>query len=318
MILQILLLLLGLTLIITGADRLIDAASEIARRAHLSEFVIGLTIVGIGTSAPEAVVSFIGAIRGNPEIAVGNIVGSNIINTLLGLGLAAIIAPVAVTAGNMRKDIPLNLAVVLIVMALGFSATLFHIGSADTLSRFDGGIMLLLFITYIIWSLLDNRDKGHAAESKYSLWAAIALAIAGLAALVFGGELFVNSAGNIARALGISDKFVAVTILAGGTSLPEIATSITATIKKKGQLALGNILGSNVFNILLILGGSALINPLSMQSLDIIDILALILSALALIVFSLRPSQYRRIGRFDGIILLAIWLGYFVWLCLKL
>lgn len=315
---QILLFVVGLALIIFGADWLVDGASSIARKSGISEFVIGLTIVGMGTSAPEMVVSFLGAVKGNADIAVGNVVGSNIFNTLLILGLTALVMPVTITRSNLRRDIPVNLAATLLLILLGMKGTLLGMGR-DGLGRPEGTIMLLLFAAYMFWSFKsDSKAGGDETPGKTIRPGMAALMVAGgLGALVGGGELFVDSATAIAKYLGISDKFIAITILAGGTSMPELATCIVAAVKKKGQLALGNILGSNVFNILLILGGSALIHPLSFASMNLIDMGTLFLGSLLVLVsaFTFRRNVLDRI---DGMILLLCEAAYFTWLCIHL
>ena len=315
--LQVLLLLGGLALIVFGADWLVDGASGIARRFGLSEFVIGLTIVGMGTSAPEMVVSFIGAFQGNADIAIGNVVGSNIMNTLLILGLTALILPMAVTPSNRKRDIPVNLLITVILIVLGLKYTLTHLGS-NGLSRVDGGILLTIFIVYM-WSCFKNGqvEEEDSPAKKRSLWLCILLIAAGLAGLVIGGNLFVNNATELAHAMGVSDKFIAITILAGGTSMPELATCVVAAAKKKGQLALGNIIGSNVFNILLILGGSALIHPLSFEHITYVDLGVLLVSALAL-VSALFIGKKNKIDRLDGSLFLLIWAAYMAWLIINL
>ena len=275
--LQVLLLIGGLALIVFGADWLVDGASGIARRFGLSEFVIGLTIVGMGTSAPEMVVSFIGAFQGNADIAIGNVVGSNIMNTLLILGVTALILPMVITPSNWKRDIPMNILITVLLIVLGLEYTIFHFGT-NGLSRWDGGILIALFIAYMVLSFKGNKpDEEDSPAKQRSIWMCLLLIVAGIAGLAFGGNLFVNNATELARALGVSDKFIAITILAGGTSMPELATCVVAAAKKKGQLALGNIIGSNVFNILLILGGSALISPLSFDHITYVDLLSLIM-----------------------------------------
>lgn len=315
---QILLFFVGLALIVFGADFLVDGASALARRFGISEFVIGLTIVGMGTSAPEMVVSFIGAIKGNADIAVGNVVGSNIFNTLLILGVTAVITPMAITRDNRRRDIPVNLAVTILLILFGMSATLFGIGK-DGLGRAEGAVLLALFIAYMVSSFKrDSHSAGETAAGKQiNPWLSGLMIAAGLAALIGGGELFVDSATEIAKRLGISDKFIAITILAGGTSMPELATCIVAASKKKGQLALGNILGSNVFNILLILGGSALIRPLSFGTMGLTDMGVLLLSAM-LVMFSAWTFRRNELDRRDGCLLLLCEAAYFTWLCINL
>lgn len=315
----IVLLLVGLGLIVLGADWLVDGASGIARKAGVSEFVIGLTIVGFGTSCPELVVSLTGAFQGNADIAVGNVMGSNMFNTLFILGLTSLIVPVAMTDANRRRDIPLTLFVTFLLLVFGMSRSLFGIGVADSLARWEGIIFLAVFTAYIFWSFRFSdpdsfQDNGKAARR---LSVAIILTIVGLAGLVSGGELFVRSATNLARQIGVSDKFIAVTVLAGGTSLPELATSLVAALKGRDQLALGNILGSNVFNILLILGASALVTPLSFASVTLVDASVLLLSALLLLLWAYTGRRLR-IDRWEGCVMLALFAAYYVYLFYKL
>ena len=318
MFLMTILLLAGLALVVFGADWLVDGASSVARRAGLSEFIIGLTIVGMGTSAPEMVVSVLGALEGNGDIAVGNVVGSNIFNTLLILGLTAVILPIGITATNRKRDIPVNIAVTLLLVLLGLERTIFGVGT-DGLSRLDGAVLLLLFVVYMFISFRSGKDEKPEPDGQKSqkLWLSILMILGGLAALVIGGNLFVDNATGIASALGISDKFIAVTILAGGTSLPELATCVAAAVKKKGQLALGNIIGSNLFNILLILGTSAVIAPLSFQSINLIDMGALLVSAIALAT-CLVVGKKNQLDRLDGALFLLIWAAYMTYLIINL
>ena len=316
--LQVLLLIVGLALIVFGADWLVDGASGIARRFGLSEFVIGLTIVGMGTSAPEMVVSFIGAIQGNADIAIGNVVGSNIMNTLLILGLTALILPMAIKPANNKIDIPIYIGITVLLVLLGLEQTIFHIGT-DGLSRWDGGILLALFIGYMILSFKKNKpeEEGDSPAKKRSIGLCLLMIAAGVAGLAFGGNLFVNNATELARSLGVSDKFIAITILAGGTSMPELATCVVAAFKKKGQLALGNIIGSNVFNILLILGGSALIRPLSFEHITFVDLGVLVVSAVSLLTAGFFFRK-REIDRLDAVLYLLIWAAYMAYLIIKL
>ena len=315
--LQVLLLIGGLALIVFGADWLVDGASGIARRFGLSEFVIGLTIVGMGTSAPEMVVSFIGAFQGNADIAIGNVVGSNIMNTLLILGVTALILPMAITPSNWKRDIPMNILITVLLIVLGLEYTLFHIGT-NGLSRWDGGILIALFIGYMILSFKGNKpDEEDSPAKQRSIWMCLLLVTAGIAGLAFGGKLFVNNATELAHALGVSDKFIAITILAGGTSMPELATCVVAAAKKKGQLALGNIIGSNVFNILLILGGSALISPLSFDHITYVDLGVLLVSALVLLTSGF-VGRKKVIDRLDGGLFVLIWAAYMAYLIYNL
>ena len=317
MAIEILSLIAGLALVLIGAEALIDGASGLARRWGVSEFVIGLTVVALGTSAPEMVVSFISAFEHNSDMAVGNIIGSNIFNTALILGLSAIIAPVAITRGNLRRDIPVNIGITALLILLGLKHRVFGIGM-DGLSRWEGLLFLALFLWYMISSFIHDRENrsgedAEAASKPMNLFKAILYLLAGLAALVFGGRLFVDHAQVIARMAGLSDKFIAITVLAAGTSLPELATSCIAAAKGKGQLALGNILGSNTSNILLILGGSAVISPLGMGNINLVDYAAVFACALSLVLFVWTGFK-NRIDRWEGVLLVLIQVAYFVYL----
>ncbi len=316
---NVLLLLVGLGLIVLGADWLVDGASAIARRAGVSEFVIGLTIVGFGTSCPELVVSITGAIQGNADIAIGNVVGSNIFNTFFILGLTALLMPVSMTDANRRRDIPITLFVSLLLIFCGMSKTLSGIGGSDSISRIEGAIFLLIFSGYLWYCFkFDSKDQTEIEEQKQmKLPFAIFAVAAGLAGLIFGGELFVDSATALARSIGVSDKFIAITVLAGGTSFPELATCIVAAAKHKDQLALGNILGSNVFNILLILGCSSIITPLSFAGMNLVDAAALILSCIMLLLWAYTGRKCR-IDRWEGAMMLLAFAGYYYYLFTKL
>lgn len=312
---NILLLLVGLGLVVLGADWLVNGASSIARRAGISEFVIGLTIVGFGTSCPELVVSLTGAIEGNSDISVGNVVGSNIFNVLFILGLTAMVLPVGMTDKNRRIDIPITLGVTILLVILGITGSM----SGPGISRWEGVLMLLVFSAYLFYCFKsDSKDEfSETQQATLSITKSIALTLTGLAGLIFGGDLFVDSATALARQIGVSDKFIAVTILAGGTSLPELATSLVAAIKGKEQLALGNILGSNVFNAMMILGLSSVITPLSFASMTIVDIITLVLSAVLLLIWAY-TGRKNRIDRREGAAMLLCYVAYNVFLFSRL
>lgn len=319
MVLQIFILLAGLMLILFGANWLVDGSSSIAKRFGISEFVIGLTIVGIGTSTPEMVVSFLSSFQGKADMAIGNIVGSNIFNTMMILGVTALIAPLAITKSNLKKDIPLNIIVTLLLIILGMNFTLFGKGE-DQLSRLDGVILLGVFAWYI-WSSFrsDNADQEEDGDGikEYKTGISVLLIVAGLAGLIIGGRLFVNSATELAKMFGVSDKFIAITVMAAGTSMPELATCVVAALKGRGQLALGNVLGSNISNILLILGGAALINPLSFSGMTYVDLGAVLLSVL-FILGSAYLFRKKQLDRFEGVILLLMEAGYMWYLIANL
>lgn len=319
MVLQIFILLAGLLMILFGANWLVDGSSSIAKRFGISEFVIGLTIVGIGTSTPEMVVSFLSSFQGKADMAIGNIVGSNIFNTMMILGVTALIAPLTITKSNLKKDIPLNIIVTLLLIILGMNFTLFGKGE-DQLSRLDGVILLGVFAWYI-WSSFrsDNADPKEDGDGikEYKTGISVLLIVAGLAGLIIGGRLFVNSATELAKMFGVSDKFIAITVMAAGTSMPELATCVVAALKGRGQLALGNVLGSNISNILLILGGAALINPLSFSGMTYVDLGAVLLSAL-FILGSAYLFKKKQLDRFEGAILLLMEAAYMWYLIANL
>ena len=310
----------GLVMILFGANYLVDGASSIAKKFGISEFIIGLTIVGIGTSTPEMVVSYMSAFNGSTDLAIGNVVGSNILNTLLILGITALIAPLAITRDNLRKDIPLNIAVTILLILLGLNKTFFGLGE-NTLSRVDGIVLLAIFVWYFISSFKsgngsdDQNDEEGIAERK--IWVSALMIAGGLAGLVIGGRLFVDSATSLAKILGISEKFIAITIVAAGTSMPELATSIVAAVKGKGQMALGNVLGSNIFNILLILGGSALIHPLSFASMTAVD-LGIVLLCTVFILLSAFLFKKKELDRVEGALFILMEAAYMWYLIANL
>lgn len=308
---EIALLIAGLVMILLGANWLVNGSSSIAKRFGISEFVIGLTIVGIGTSSPEMVVSFLSSLQGKADMAIGNIVGSNIFNTLLILGITALISPLTITKSNLKRDIPLNIIVTVILILLGMNFTIFGVGK-NQLCRIDGVILLGIFILYL-WSSFksESSDEENNEEGikEYSILMSTVMVAAGLASLIFGGKLFVNSATELAKMFGVSDKFIAITVMAAGTSMPELATCVVAALKGRGQLALGNVLGSNIANILLILGGSALICPLSFNGMTYVDI-GMVLLCAAFIFASAFLFKKRQIDRYEGAILVLTEVGY--------
>lgn len=317
MTIQILILLAGLLLILFGANFLVDGSSSIAKKLGLSEFVIGLTVVGIGTSTPEMVVSFMSSFQGKADMAIGNVVGSNIFNTMMILGVTALIAPLAITKSNLKRDIPLNIGVTILLILLGMNLTIFGKGQ-DQLCRLDGALLLAVFAWYMWTSFKSDTTDGEESNTKeYSVLMSLVFIIGGLAGLIFGGRLFVNAATELAKLFGVSDKFIAITVMAAGTSMPELATCVVAAFKGRGQLALGNILGSNISNILLILGGAALINPLSFTGMTTVDLGALLLSSV-FILASAYMFRKKQLDRLEGIILVLMEAGYMWYLIANL
>ena len=304
-----LLLIVSLVLLVFGADKLVDGASAIARKAGISEFVIGLTIIGFGTSCPELVVSLTGALEGIPDVSVGNVLGSNIFNTLLILGLTAVLTPIAITPSNRKRDIPLCIFVSAIFVVY------LIIGKID---RISGIGFLVLFAAYMFYCFKADRGADEEVGAKpMKLWLAIFWTIFGLFCLIFFGSKFVDASVEIARHYGMSEKFIAITLLAGGTSLPELVTCIVAAAKHKGQLALGNILGSNIFNILLILGCSAVVRPVDCGSMNWIDA-SVLMASILLVFLSIFTWKKNTIDRADGAVMLLCEAGYMAWLICSL
>ena len=315
---DILLLIVGLVLILAGANYLVDGASAIAKRAGLSDFIIGMTIVGIGTSTPEMVVSFASAIKGNADIAVGNVLGSNIFNTLMILGATALFSPIRLTSNNVKKDIPFALLAAFVLCTFGCSTWLD--GTAvNTITRV-GGILLLslfgVFMAYTIYSsgsqeASNTPDELSGSKKTAPIWLASLMILGGLCGLVFGGDMFVNAASAIAKSLGVSDAVIAVTIVAGGTSLPELASCLVAAYKKNTDQALGNVIGSNVSNIFLILGGSATIHPLVMAGTKPLDLITLMVSSLLIFLFAFTFKK-KQIDRIEGALLVCLYIAFVV------
>ena len=321
--LSFILLIVGLVLILLGADALVNGASAVARKYGISEFVVGLTIVGIGTSAPELIVSAISAIKGSSDIAIGNVVGSNISNVFMILGITAMISPIVLTKNNLKFDLPIALGVSVLLFVLAYDS-IFLGKSTNVISRWDGLILFVLFVLFMIYSFKSSssEQKDEASESgteqeKINIVKSAILIIAGLAGLIFGGRLFVNSGSEIARGFGVSDAFIGITVMAVGTSLPELAASINAAMKKKSQMALGNIIGSNIFNILLILGTSSIINPLTLGGITMVDMAMMILTTVLIILSALLINR-KEIKRPVGAIFFIIYIAYVIYLASNL
>lgn len=304
---SILLVVVGFTLITFGANWLTNGASAIAKRLHISEFIIGMTIVAVGTSLPELTVSLASAFSGSADMAIGNVVGSNIFNTLFILGICALFSPVVFSRNNIRIDTPICILV---------SLTMLLMLIGGTLSRIEGIILLLLYIVAMFISFKTNKPEENDEEDndeKFSWVKSLLMLIGGLVALIYGADTTLNSAVEIARHFHISERIIAITLLAGGTSLPELAASLTAAAKGRGALALGNIIGSNIANILLILGSCSTILPLTMNGITTIDLLVMVGSSVLLLLSALLYGQ-RRITRAEGVIFLAAYIGYIYYL----
>lgn len=301
----------GLVLILLGANYLTDGASSLAKRFKISDLVIGLTVVAFGTSAPELAVSLSSAIKGSADIAIGNVVGSNMFNTLMIVGCTAFFAPIVVTRNTLLKEIPLCILASVALLAIS-NDMLFDKQPLDVVSRTDGFLLLLFFIIFMVYTFSIARQHGdeEAEEVKQiPLWLSLIYIIGGLAALVFGGNIFVDGATGIARSLGVSESVIGLTLVAGGTSLPELATSVVAALKKNPEMAIGNVVGSNLFNIFLVLGASATITPLNLIGITNFDLLSLVIASVILWFFGVFYKK-RTITRVEGTILVVCYIAY--------
>lgn len=294
--------------IVFGADFLVAGSVSLARRFKISDFVIGAAIVGVGTSMPEFVVSFIGAVNGNSDVAIGNVVGSNIFNVLGILGVTAILFPVVIDRKNMKFEIPFCIGVSVLLAVLAFN---FFNGTDASIGRVDGLLLLAAFAGFMWYSFYRDRKEAALAqeteeEEKTPLWLALLKVGGGLALLIVSCDLFVDNAVAVAKSFGVNDAFISLTLIACGTSLPELAASITAAVKKNNQMALGNIVGSNIFNISLILGLCAQVRPLTSAGITAVDYIVMIAAVVLLMLFGLKG----KIGRAGGVLMTLCFVAY--------
>jgi cation:H+ antiporter len=310
-VINIALLALGFLLLAKGADWFVDGASGIATKLKIPQIVIGLTIVAMGTSAPEAAVSISSAIKGNADITIGNVVGSNILNVLIILGISSVIAVLAVQKSTTWVDIPVTIGATVILLLMGLDGTI---------SLPDGIVMILCFIAYLAYLFImtkKNPPKEDApavnTNKKHFLLKAIVMTVVGLVAIVWGSDLSVDGATALAKLFGVSDRVIGLTIIALGTSLPELFTSVAAAIKKNSDIAVGNIVGSNIFNILIVVGVSSVITPVPFDKPFIIDTVVALVAMVLLLVFCI---AFKKLNRFAGIVMLSCYAGYFVYLLL--
>lgn len=321
-----LLLVVGLGLLLLAANYLVDSSVAIAQRAKISNFIIGLTIVGIGTSAPELFVSISSALSNSGDIAMGNVIGSNIANIFLILGVTAIICPFAIERLQRVRDIPFLIFATIFVSIIANDAIVPGIRE-NTLNRLDGIVLLLCFIGYMAWVIVQKGKNPKKAiedadeEASSSLtgknpWLLWAIAVVSLVALISGGNLFLDSAKKLAAAWGMSEAVIAITIVAVGTSLPELVTAVIAASKKNPQLALGNVIGSNIFNLMFILGTSSTVKSLTLVNINMWDYAVMLLAAvmLFLVVFTFKKDKFDRI---EGIIFFVVYVAYMVYLLLR-
>ncbi len=313
-----LLLVVGLLLILWGANALTDGAASVAKRFNISNLVIGLTIVALGTSAPEFVISFISSFNGSAGLAIGNVVGSNIFNCLMIVGVTAIVAPIPVGKGTLAKEIPLCVLSA-IVLFLCANDILLDGGAANVISRSDGLMLLCFFAIFVGYTFAIAKNGTGEEEGgikSFPVWKSVLFILLGLGALIGGGQMFVNGASGIARSLGVSESIIGLTLVAGGTSLPELATSVSAALKKNPGIAIGNVIGSNLFNAFAVLGASATISDLPLGGITNFDFATLIVASVLLWIAGFFMGK-RIITRSEGIYLVACYVGYTTYLIMQ-
>lgn len=321
LIVDVICILAGLVMILVGSDWLVDGASGVARKYGISEFVIGMTIVGIGTSMPELVSSAISAVQGHGDMALGNVTGSNICNILLILGVTALISPIKYTRSNIRKDVPFAILVSLFLIVILYNGFgLFGEMGTPGISRVDALYLLLIFAVFMIDSF---RSAKNGAEEEVEMvkpmpmGKAVVFILLGLAGLVFGGRVFVDHTVSIAERFHVSEAFISITLMAVGTSLPELATCVVAAMKGKNQLALGNVIGSNIFNISLIIGASAVISPFEIQSISTVD-MAMVMVAVVLLWLAAFTFKKKTLDRVEGALFLLAYVAYIAYLSMNI
>lgn len=313
------LLIIGFALLIKGADFLVDGASSIARRLRVSDLVIGLTVVAFGTSTPELFINIVASAQGNTDIAIGNVLGSNIANILLILGVSSIIYPLTVTKGTVWKEIPLSL---LAAVLLGILANDQWIdkGGSSVLTRIDGLVFLSFFIIFLYYSFSIARTiegmEEHVSTKKYGMVRSVLLVVSGLIGLSLGGKWIVDGAVHLALSLGMSQSLVGLTLVAIGTSLPELAISAVAARKKNVEIAVGNVVGSNIFNIFFVLGTSALLMPLPFQTKNNVDI-GMVIVANILLFATMFTGKRRLLDRWEGVVFIVLYAGYILFLVIQ-
>ncbi len=303
MLINIVLLVMGLVVVLKGADWLTDGAVNIASRFGVSQMVIGLTIVAMGTSMPELCVSMVSALKGTPDLAVGNVVGSNTLNTLLIVGCSALVAPIMVKRSSVRRDIPFAVLASLLMLIFCLD------GGID---RLDATLLFILFAVFMFVTVKYGKNEGTEAKTTAApLGKATLLLVVGLVCLILGSNLFVDNASFIASTLGVSDAVIGLTIVAGGTSLPELATSMVSAKKGNSDIAIGNVIGSNVFNILMIIGVTGLVKPMHIKGITSLDLIVMLASMLLLWFFC--RTTYK-VKRWEGAVLAISYIAYLAWL----
>ncbi len=305
---SILYIILGAVVVLWGADRLTDGATALAQRMRIPQIVIGLTVVAMGTSMPEFFVSLMSALHGTSDLAVGNIVGSNIFNTMAIVGITAVVAPMTISRNTVRKDIPFAVLASVLLLMMCYNLEI---------SRWEAAVLFVVFVIFMVYTVrmgMKNGDEQAIEQPPMALWKAVGLLILGLLCLVGGSDLFVNGAKSIAKMLGVSDAVIGLTVVACGTSLPELATSIVAARKGQSAIAIGNVIGSNVFNILMILGITGMVLPMNIQGITTVDLTVMMGSIVLVWLFSY--TKYT-VERWEGALLTAGFVGYMTWLVVQ-
>lgn len=304
--LQVVLLIVGFVMLVKGADWFVDGAAGIAEKFGIPQLIIGLTIVAMGTSAPETAVSITAALKGSADITVGNVLGSNILNVLIILGITSVIIPVAVAKSTVRVEIPFTIGVTLLFMLLGYTG--------NEITFMEGIVLWIVFIVYLLyllWMAKKNKEAQEEETETKPIWKLILLTLIGMGLIIIGSDFTVDAASAIAKSLGMSERFIGLTIVALGTSLPELVTSVSAALKGKADIAIGNIVGSNIFNILFVVGTSALITPVIFAGSFVVDGL---IAAAAMALLWLCVFKKGELRRRDGIIMLICYVAYFIYL----
>lgn len=307
MLLDIVFIIVGVALVLWGADRMTDGAVAIAQRMRIPQIVIGLTIVAMGTSMPEFFVSLTSALKGTTDIAVGNVVGSNIFNTLLIVGVAAMVTPMTIMKSTVERDMPWSVVAMLLLAVFSIN---------HSVSRWEAAFLFVLFVGFVTYTVVSARKyktsvKTDEGSKSYSPFMAACLVVLGLACLIVGSNLFVDAATRVAQTLGVSEAVIGLTIVAGGTSLPELATSVVAARKGQSAIAIGNVIGSNIFNVLMIVGITGLVYPMNIQGITIVDLSVFVGSIFLLWAFSY--TKYK-VERWEGTVLTAIFIVYMSYL----
>lgn len=306
LLLEVLLLALGFVMLVKGADWFVDGAAGIAEKFGIPQLVIGLTIVAMGTSAPETAVSITAALKGSADITVGNVVGSNILNVLIILGVTSVIVPIAVAKSTVWVEIPFTAFVTILFTVLGYTG--------NKITLIEGIVLWIVFIIYLLYLLRMAKKNKEEVDEKHEskpVWKLLLITVVGMVLIVWGSDFTVDAAIAIAKAIGMSERFIGLTIVALGTSLPELVTSVSAALKGKADIAIGNIVGSNIFNILFVVGTSALITPVIFASSFVIDGM---IALAAMVLLWLCVFKDRELGRIGGIIMLVGYAAYFVYL----